>query len=157
MIASAVTHAHPAAIIRHRHETEATFVLLHAIDPLAVRAAFDRWLLVERPGADDRQGGTAAGRVITVRAIVRRQHVGVAVQDAQPANLVLFDEVGDLAALRGEDTPVIFAERKFPPGFPAAGRLCFVFLQFLLFLGRGRFQTRRRRPPAQRRREIGMM
>ena len=57
-----------------------------------------------------------------MRAIVGGEHVGIAVQEAQPLDFVLLDEVRDLAALGGEDAPVIFAEGIFPPRFLAAGR-----------------------------------
>src|SRR5207247_8130036 len=53
--------------------------------------------------------GAAGGRIIGIAAVVRREHVRIAVKNAEALDLVLLDEVRDFAPLEGEPGPIIIA------------------------------------------------
>ena len=63
--------------------------------------------MVERRGAHDWNGRAATGGVIAVSAVVCREHVRVAMENADAANMVGLDEVSDFAPLGGKDAPMV--------------------------------------------------
>src|SRR5438874_12726978 len=105
MIASAVDYAKVIALVLHGDETKAAFASQRLIDALAVGAAFDRAILIERRRPEHRQRRAAAGRVIGVASVIGRQHVGIAMKNTDALDLDLFDEVSDFEAIVGESGP----------------------------------------------------
>src|SRR6266480_736534 len=81
VIAPAVSHVDGvASLVRNGEQAKTAFPGLHAINALTIWAALEGSLLIERSGTHHRNWSAAARRVIRIGAVIRRQHVRIAVQ-----------------------------------------------------------------------------
>src|SRR5688572_17206558 len=97
------------ATIGDGDEAEAAFTAAEFVHTLAVGAAFNGCVLVERPAAHDWHAKSAVHSEVAVAPIIGAEHVGVAVKDGEALDVVGDDEVANFAAFGGESAPMIFA------------------------------------------------
>src|SRR5258706_2183528 len=116
VITAAIGNVNPVAFVLHEPQAKPALAVLvpYPITALAVRSSLNRRFPVQRRGAHHRQRRAAIGGVITVTAVISREHVRVPVQDADATDVIRFDKIGNLAPFCGEHAPMILVVKTAP-------------------------------------------